>query len=592
MAEVFVSYARPDEPHAERVAEALRGHGYAVWRDDELPAHRAYADVIEERLKSAKAVVVLWSAEAARSQWVRAEADAARAAGTLVQALVDGTIPPMPFNQIQCADLNGWTGDCEAPGWRKLRASIAALAGDPASRRQAERKSKRGQLSICVLPFANMSGDAEQEYFSDGITEDITTDLSKISALGVIARNTAFTFKGQSVDVPEVADRLGVSHVLEGSVRKAGGRVRINAQLIDGATGDHVWAERYDRELEDIFAIQDEISAAIVAALKLKLLPEEKKALEQRGTTNVEAYNLYLLARQYWVTGNYGDPRRQERVMRICGRAVQIDPYYAQAWALLALAQSSLHYDFGQQVDDGFAAAHTALSIDPTVAEAYCARVRRMDEKGRHDEADREIEKALRLAPDSWEVNKEAGRLRKLRRDIGRATQHYEKAVEVMDGDFHAWALLATCYKAQGETEKVLAVAGKMVSEAQKALAQDPSNGAALGIIAGGHAILGESDRAREWIERATLIDPDNAVMKYNFACVLATYVDDKAEALRLLDRALSAGTAIMIKDAQSDPDFDCLHDDPHFQRIIARERLRHGFDAGSPGNADAKKAR
>jgi adenylate cyclase len=114
MAEVFVSYARPDEPHAERVAEALRGHGYGVWRDDELPAHRAYADVIEERLKSAKAVVVLWSAEAARSQWVRAEADVARAAGTLVQALIDGTAPPMPFNQIQCADLNGWTGDCDA----------------------------------------------------------------------------------------------------------------------------------------------------------------------------------------------------------------------------------------------------------------------------------------------------------------------------------------------------------------------------------------------------------------------------------------------------------------------------------------------
>jgi adenylate cyclase len=592
MAEVFISYARPDEPHAERVAEALRGHGYVVWRDDELPAHRAYADVIEERLKSARAVVVLWSAEAARSQWVRAAADAARSGGTLVQALIVGTIPPMPFNQIQCADLSGWTGDCEATGWRKLKSSVAALAGDPASRRQAERKSKRRQLSICILPFANMSGDVEQEYFSDGITEDITTDLSKISTLGVIARNTAFTFKGQSVDVPEVADRLGVSHVLEGSVRKAGGRVRINAQLIDGATGDHVWAERYDRELEDIFAIQDEISAAIVAALKLKLLPEEKKALEQRGTTNVEAYNLYLLARQYWVTGNYGDPRRQERVMRICGRAVQIDPYYAQAWALLALAQSSLHYDFGQQVDDGFAAAHTALAIDPTVAEAYCARVRRLDEKGRRDEALSEMEKALRLSPDSWEVNKEAGRLKKRHRDIVGATGHYEKAVEVMDSDFHAWSLLATCYKAQGEPEKVLAVAGKMVSEAEKAIAQDPSNGAALGIIAGGHAILGESDRARGWIERAMLIDPDNVVMKYNFACVLATYVGDKPEALRLLDRALSAGSVIVLKDAQSDPDFDCLHDDPLYQQVIERELKRHGLRTEPAAAAKAQSAR
>ena len=147
----------------------------------------------------------------------------------------------------------------------------------------------------------------EQEYFSDGISEDITTDLSKVSALEVIARNTAFTFKGRSVNVCEVARKLGVTHVLEGSVRKVGDRVRINAQLIDGASGGHVWAERFDRDLTDIFTIQDEISKAIVAALKLKLLPEEKKAIEKRRTNSAEAYNLYLLARQYWVTGNHGD---------------------------------------------------------------------------------------------------------------------------------------------------------------------------------------------------------------------------------------------------------------------------------------------
>ena len=326
MADIFVSYARSDEPVAERVAAALRGEGYEVWRDDELPAHRSYADVIDERLRSAKAVIVLWSAEAAKSQWVRAEADLARASGTLVQAVLDGIIPPLPFNQIQCADLSGWEGDPDAPGWRKLRASVTALAGAAASD-SAKTGARRRPLCICVLPFQNMSGDPEQEYFSDGISEDITTDLSKVSALGVVARNTAFTFKGQSVDVAEVARKLSVSHVLEGSVRKAGGRVRINAQLIDGATGEHLWADRYDRDLEDIFAIQDEISKAIVSALKVKLLPEEKKAIEHRGTTSAEAYNLYLLARQYWVTGNHGDPRREERVMRICSRAVEIDPY-------------------------------------------------------------------------------------------------------------------------------------------------------------------------------------------------------------------------------------------------------------------------
>jgi adenylate cyclase len=275
MADVFVSYARPDEPLAGRVADALREEGYRVWRDDELPAHRAYADVIEERLKDAKAVVVLWSAEAAKSQWVRAEADAARSAGTLIQASLDGIIPPMPFNQIQCADLSGWIGG-DAPGWRKLASSVAVLTGTPQDGAKPTGRQSSRQVSVCILPFANMSGDAEQEYFSDGISEDITTDLSKVSALEVIARNTAFTFKGQSVDVCDVARKLGVTHVLEGSVRKAGDRVRVTAQLIDGKSGGHVWAERYDRDLTDIFSIQDEISKAIVSSLKLRLLPAEK----------------------------------------------------------------------------------------------------------------------------------------------------------------------------------------------------------------------------------------------------------------------------------------------------------------------------
>jgi len=591
MSDVFVSYARSSEEQAMRVQQALRDAGYGVWRDDELPAHRSYADVIQERLNGAKAVVVLWSEEAAQSQWVRAEADSARGVGKLVQASVDGIIPPIPFNQIQCAGLKGWAGESDHAGWQKLLASVAELlVNETVSVPRPKARTKK--TSICILPFQNMSGDAEQEYFSDGISEDITTDLSKVSALEVTARNTAFTFKGRSVDVCEVAQKLGVTHVLEGSVRKAGNRVRITAQLIDGETGGHVWAERFDRDLTDIFEIQDEISHSIVDALKVKLLPSEKKAIERRGTNNVEAYNLYLLARQYWITGNHGDLRREERVMRICSKAVQIDPYYAQAWALLAIAQSNLRYNYNREVDDGFVAAHTALSIDPTVAEAYCAMARRLEEQGRHEDAEAEIEKALRVAPDSWEVNKEAARLRKLRRDLVRATHHYEKAAEVMETDFHAWALLTTCYQAQGQKEKVLHAATKMVSEAEKALQQDPSNGAALGILAGGYAILGEKDRAREWIDRAMLIDPDNLNMRYNFACVLASYVGDTEESLRLLDGTLGLSGPTMLKIAESDPDFDCLRDDPRFRKIIARERKRHGTgDATAEAEAPATPA-
>ena len=577
MSHVFISYARSDEPLACLIADNLREDGFEVWRDDELPAHRGYAEVIEERVQGAKAVVVLWSAEAAKSQWVRAEADTARTAQTLIQASLDGSVPPMPFNQIQCADLKNWEGQRTSPGWRKLVASVGELAGMPTTA-ESTRPSSR-DVSICVLPFQNMSGDVEQEYFSDGISEDITTDLSKVSALEVIARNTAFTFKGQAVNVCDVAHKLGVTHVLEGSVRKVGERVRITAQLIDGKSGGHVWADRYDRDLTDIFTIQDEISKAIVAALKLKLMPEEKKAIEKRGTTNAEAYNLYLLARQYWITGNHGDPRREERVMRICSRAVEIDPYYAHAWALLALAQSSLRYGYGQDIDDGFAAANAALAVDPTIAEAHLPMFKRLQERGQPEAAAAKMEIAIRLGADSWSVNKEAGRFYLSRRDVPAATSHYEKAVELMETDFHAWAMLATCYSALGEQAKLREVAKRMVSESQKAVQQDPSNGAALGILAGGYAILGEVAKTREWIDRALLIDPDNLNMRYNFACILADALRDKEAALKMLESTISRSGAYQVMIADTDTDFDAIRDDPRFQKIITDAKKRHGMD-------------
>src|SRR6185295_11268400 len=206
--------------------------------------------------------------------------------------------------------------------------------------------------------------------------------------------------------------------------------------------------------------------------------------------------------------------RREQRVMRICGRAVEIDPNYAQAWALLAIAQSSLRYNFDEQVDDGFAAANAALSIDPTIAEAHCPIARRLSEQGRTEEAVAEIASALALDPQSWEVRKEAGRLAMAQRRIADATEHYERATELLESDFHAWALLSTCYQATGDVEKVQSSARKMVTEAQKALVDDPSNGAALGIAAGGLAIGGEQERAREWIDRAMLLDPENDNMR------------------------------------------------------------------------------
>ena len=570
MSDVFISYARSTEPQAKEIADALRSSGYSVWRDDEIPAHKPYAQVIEERLRSSKAVVVIWSADAANSQWVRAEADAARELGTLVQVTVDGTMPPLPFNQIQCAHVECSGRGVGGNGWDKLTSSLAALVEgeDAPAAAQASRKPRKN--GICVLPFVNMSGDSEQEYFSDGISEDITTDLSKVSALDVIARNTAFTLKGQSLDICEVARTLGVSHVLEGSVRKAGSRVRISAQLIDGKSGSHVWAERYDRELTDIFEIQDEISKAIVEALKVKLLPAEKKAIEQRGTINADAYNLYLMARKYWVSGNYGDIKREQRVVRLCERAVELDPAYAQAWALMALAQISLRYFFNVKDADPEPAADRALAIDPSIAEAYAVKARNSVERGDYEEADSKIAEALKLGPESWEVHREAARIAMVHRRIDDAARHYAKAVALIESDFHSWAMLVMCYQAQGNREGVLHGAHMMHSQADKVLAEDPSNGAALGICAGGHAIAGNKERAMETIERALLIDPDNKNMRYNFACVLAGYLFEKEAALDLLQPVFEHATINLVNTAKTDPDLDPLRGDPRFENMLA----------------------
>ena len=435
---------------------------------------------------------------------------------------------------------------------------------------------KGERFSICVLPFANISGDAEQEYFSDGISEDIITDLSKVSALNVVSRNTAFTFKGKPVDVRQVAGQLNVSHVLEGSVRKAAGRVRITAQLIDGSNDSHVWAERYDRDLNDIFAVQDEISHAIVDALKVKLLPEEKKAIERHGTENVEAYNLYLLARQTYVTGVEGDARRNEAIIRLCRRAVEIDPNYAEAWALIATAEMSLHTSFGGGGDGGLAAAERALSLNPHLAEAYAVKARILSDKKSWDEAFREIETALRLDPESHQVNKCAAMLLFRQQRLEEAIRYFEKAVALEEGDFGSGGMLITCYSALGNHEAARRAAETTLARAEKVLAHDLNNGSAMGHGSIALTVLGQAERAKDWMGRALLIDPENLTMRYNFACALANYVNDKDAALEILGPAFEKMGAGLVTHAKVDPDFDCIRDDPRFEEMleVAERRL------------------
>ncbi|HEY2481796.1 MAG TPA: TIR domain-containing protein [Caulobacteraceae bacterium] len=576
MSDVFISYARSTETQARQIGEALRALGHGVWRDDELPAHRAYADVIEERLGQAKAVVVIWSVEAVKSQWVRSEAERARANDKLVQLTVDGCKLPMPFDQVQCADLSGWSGAADAPGWLKVAASVADLVGasGDASAARAPKPQAR-KLAVCVLPFANMSGEAEQEYFSDGISEDIITDLSKVSALEVTARNSAFAYKGKSPDLRQVGRELNVSHVLEGSVRKAGSRVRITAQLIDASTGNHLWAERYDRDLDDIFALQDEISEAIVAALKLKLLPEEKKAIERRGTDNAEAYDLYLMARQHRWAGSIGDPRQLEGIIRLCGKAVEIDPAYAPAWALIGSAQASLRFRFGRQDIDSSAAVDKALALDPGLAEAHAGKAENLRLEGRYDEASEEAGIALRLDPESYEANNAAATLCFNQGRIADSVPYFEKTSALMETGVGSPSMLITVYSALGDMDGARRAARMTLARAEAVLAHDASNGVAMGYGVLALAVLGEADRARDWIRRALLIDPDNQVMRYNFACATCTHLKDIDGAFGLLGPHLAQVTRSELEWTYTDPDLDPLRKDPRFQAMIAQAEAR-----------------
>src|SRR6184192_3445285 len=265
--------------------------------------------------------------------------------------------------------------------------------------------SLRGEKpSIAVLPFLNMSGDPEQEYFSDGITEDIITDLSKVSGLFVVARNTVFTYKGKTAEVQEVAKHLGVNFILEGSVRKAGTRVRVTGQLIHGKDGGHVWADRYDRDLTDIFAIQDEITHAIVEQLKVKLLPQEKKSIGQTPTDNVEAYTYYLRGRQFMQRHSKAN---YQLARRMFAKAVELDPVYARAHAGIADCDSFLflHYHLEASVESILATSAKALSLDDKLAEAHASRGLAFSLDRRYDEATAEFEKAIALDSNSFEAH-------------------------------------------------------------------------------------------------------------------------------------------------------------------------------------------
>jgi adenylate cyclase len=445
-----------------------------------------------------------------------------------------------------------------------------ALAGAVPVTDKASSRSEKP--SIAVLPFVNMSNDPEQEFFSDGITEDIITDLSNVSGIFVLGRNTVFTYKGKAVNLEQIARDLGVAYVVEGSVRKAGNRVRINAQLIEGATGGHVWAQRYDRDLTDIFAIQDEITQTIVGALRVKLLPEEKKAIEQAPTESIEAYAHYLRGRDfYWST------TRSNLVMakQNFARAIELDPLYARAYAGLATCDSLLKSRHGVNVAvaDILANADRALAIDPNLAEAHAARGMACQGGDRRDEAAAAFEQALALDPNCFQAHNFYGLFCASIGDFERALTHYMRALELQPDDYQSAMMLTTVLRSLKRKDEAERYARLTVKRAEAALQLHPESSKPAMVGAIQLAALGERESALEWLARALAVDPDDNLSRYNAACVYA-HLGEVDRAFDLLDIWINQTGIDFKRWFQNDSDLDSIRDHPRYKNLLERGGL------------------
>ncbi len=570
--DVFLSHSAADQAAAQAVLAGLEARGIRCWiAPRDVQAGAEYGQQIVEALKGSRAFVVVFSASANASPHVRREVERAVSSDkTIIPFRVENVLPTGAMEY--CLSGTHWLDAFSTPIEPHVNNLVVTLqqvlgaASPQAEGSEAQAPAERP--SIVVLPFNNMSGDPEQEYFSDGITEDIITDLSKVSGLFVVARNTAFTYKGKPVKVQDVSQELGVKYVLEGSVRKAGARVRVTGQLINGDDGGHVWADRFDRDLTDIFAIQDEITHAIVAQLKVKLLPQERQSIAQAPTDNIEAYTYYLRGRQFL---HRHSKSYYQLARRMFTRAVELDPLYARAFAGIADCDSFLflHYHLDVAIDSILETSAQALALDAGLAEAHASRGLALSLVQRNEEASAEFERAIAIDPNSFEAHYFFGRACFAQNRMERAAELFERAATLKPDDYQAPAMLLMIYRSLGRGRDVPAMARKVVEIAERELTLHPENPRPAYLGAGALMELGERDRARDWLERATAIDPDDVLTQYNVACVHSK-LGNLEVAFDLLERLLPHANHETKSWIKHDSDFDALRAHPRYQKILA----------------------
>jgi TolB-like protein/Flp pilus assembly protein TadD len=434
-----------------------------------------------------------------------------------------------------------------------------------------QEKKDDSKRSVAVLPFVDMSPEKDQDYFCEGLAEELINALGGIEDLQVASRTSAFRFKGAQSDIREIGRRLGVSTVLEGSVRKAGNQVRIGVQLVKVEDGYHLWSSRYDRELQDVFAIQDEIAQKIVEALQVTLSPKAEKKAEKAAPADVQAYDYYLRGRKYLYEFR---AKGFELARNMFARAIAIDNNYARAYAGVADCCSTLYTYFDSSeanLQEADTASRKAVEIDPDSAEAHSSRGLALSLRGKYDEADAEFEKAIELNPELYEGYYFHARALYSQGRHEEAAQKFEQASKVNPEDYQAPHFLAQTYQKLGRRAYAAATQRKAVEAAKKHVAFRADDTRALCLGAGGLVEMGELELAKEWLHKALELDPDDALVLYNSACTYAQ-LGETDKALDCLERSdTTAGSSEAFNWMQNDPDLDPLRDHPRFKALIEK---------------------
>ncbi len=423
--------------------------------------------------------------------------------------------------------------------------------------------------SVAVLPFVNMSADPENEYFTDGIAEEIINALTRIQGLRVASRTSSFAFKGRNEDISGIGRQLKVNTVLEGSVRKAGDMLRVMAQLVNVADGYQLWSERFDRKLEDVFAIQDEIAGSIVKELRGVLSEAEKKAIEQAPAADLKAYDYYLRGRQF-----FHQFRRTgiQFARRMFERAMEADPKYVPAYAGAADCCSFLYmyWDASKaNLDGADGYSRQALEIDPARAEAHASRGLALSLSKKDAEAEREFEEAIRLNPNAFEAHYFYARALNQQGKYERAVHQYREASRVRPDDYQSAYLIGSPLRHLGRDEEALESMRAASVAVEHHLELNPDDARALCLGAAGLMSLGQQPKALEWAQRAFALDPDDSGVLYNVACVYALG-GRLHDAMSCLEQAVKNGFGHR-EWLENDTDLDQLRTEPRFEALLGK---------------------